>query len=736
MRFVAFLRAHRRSTYVATFLLPAALLATPALAQRPKRAPSTEAFAFCRAQEQLGDARACWSLWLEKHRVASTEAELAYAEMRSQAAKAPARLRLSATPSAVVTLDGRLLGKTPVDGVSVAAGEHRIVFVHEGQSEGRTITVTAGEVRGVDVDFEAPALPASRRPAEPLAPHASPSAGEVLDLCSLSARTGARKERMVVFAPSSTGQVNDDARLRAGDGASVIRRVFGGRFATDRFHNVLGSFPGKKGWEDRTWLSLSEVRSFVGEAHADGDASEDAHVERERAFVDYSLGCADYIVVPSIRAHETRWEGPRGDGRSPSLAFAMDGVLGVFRKHGDAFERIALLKASVPSFTEPNAPDPRQIEMAAATVVPRYVSAIPDSACVAGKHPVDGVAALGACSSDEAPGALAERRADPCGGSLDESRPAEDRLASSVTCMVRRRALELARAFEEDSRTIDRFGLFAIARPYTPPSPASLPSFPLGRAEGVKVGDAFEVLDSNRRRTAFLKVVHVGPGGAAGATEPSVLTARLGEAPDGARLDVYHRLGVVVAPYAAVAMLTYCDGNTRVQSGLASQDFTLPDAMFGGGATIGYDVSSIVHSSESYVRVGAGIFTGNGLNTSARLVPIDLWLEKGFDLARRLTLVTAVGGTLQLGSVDLLTSLPPATDVLHVSSATYGPAVRLGLDVLLHPDWSLRLEAAARMPLNSASYAESDGKAIPAEWQSRNDHFATISANVGLAKTF
>ncbi len=201
-------------------------------------------------------------------------------------------------------------------------------------------------------------------------------------------------------------------------------------------------------------------------------------------------------------------------------------------------------------------------------------------------------------------------------------------------------------------------------------------------------------------------------------------------------MDVYPQLGIVVAPYAAIAMLTYSYGTTRVHSGLETQDFTLPDVVFGGGGTLGYDLSSLVHSTETYVRVGAGLFTGNGLNTSAQLVPIDLWLEKGLYLARRVTLTAAVGGTFQLSSVSLLATVGPYQEDLHVSSSTYGPAGRLGLDVMLVPGWSVKLDGAVRVPLNSASYTESDGKDLPAEWLNRDDHFATIGANLGIAKTF
>ncbi len=76
-----------------------------------------------------------------------------------------------------------------------------------------------------------------------------------------------------------------------------------------------------------------------------------------------------------------------------------------------------------------------------------------------------------------------------------------------MKCAVRTRAFELARSFEKDSRQVDGWNLFAMVA--HPDSPS--PSFALGRAEGVKIGDAFEVLDRNNERIAFLKAIKIGP---------------------------------------------------------------------------------------------------------------------------------------------------------------------------------------------------------------------------------
>jgi hypothetical protein len=742
----------RRLTRVAVVTIATLLLVAPAFAQRAPRSASAEAFSFCREQEKAGDARACWSVWLQKYRSAGSEAELAYAEANPTrgAGTSTARLQLTSTPSADVTLDGRRLGMTPRDGVEVSPGEHRITFANRSRTEGRTITVVAGESRVVDVQFDA-------KPVAPVptseAPTTRPPSGEILDFCALSPAKGARKERVILFSPSGTARVNNNAELRAFDGARLVREVFTARFALERFHNVLSSFPAKKGWEERESLTLAEVRVFLRDTpeQPEGTADYESRVEREKRFISYSVGCADYIAIPTITSHETKWETSKltpPDAATPPkfLSFAMNGSLGIFRRKGDRFERIARLSASVPSFevassrgvaTELDDAGVDSLSPPRVRSLPTYVSGVPDPKCLTGKTAAEGVAGLAACGPtgegtvEQALGSFDERLGAACARSRDASTPDSERLTSSVQCELRSRSYELARAFQVDARKVDGWKLFGVLAHSS--SPASLT---LGREDGVKSGDVFQVRGEDDERLAFFKVAQVGAGGPAGEKDHTLLEPLSGDAVTGARLEAYPQLGLVVAPYASFGLLTYCYGTTRIQSGDTFQDFTLPGVVFGGGATLGYEISSLVRWSNTYARVGGGIFTGSGLNTSALLVPIDLWFEKAFHVARRFSVAAAIGGTVQRSSVNVLTALDGVDEDLNVSSTMFGPAARLGADVMLHPDWSLKLEAAARVPMNSAAYTESDGKAIPAEWQSRDDHFATIAANLGIARTF
>ncbi len=705
-----------RSRAGAVLLVAAAILyPTAGLAQSKKADPAlrkglpAEAFSSCREQQKVGDATACWTVWLQKYRATGGEAEIAYAEEHAQPAK-----------ESLVPSQAPAPNESPKEDASATAHDQ----------------------------------PVSKPVASASTGYAS---GDVLDFCALAPKkdTGKfEKQRVVLFAPSETGQVNDDPQIRGVDGAQLVRDIFTARFALDRFNNVVVSLPGKKAWEAQESLTVAELQAFVAEVRDGSDEDRKQRTEKERLFTAYSLACADYVAIPTVTSHETKWEDQKvktknGERTIKALSFKMDAALGIFRRDGASFKRVALLSASVPSFVD------TMSDMAAASVpevnvggvdllsaaaklpeLPKYVSAVPDPACLAGKVGAEGVAGLASCglkgegTVEQALGSLDERLGSVCKKARSEKTPENERPALTVQCEVRVRAFQLARSLQKESRKVDGWKLFGVLADAN-----SAPSVALGRDEGVKVGYAFEVLNANHERVAFFKATQIGPGGGAGEKERSRLAARSGEAPEGARLDEYPQMGLVFTPSASFGLLTYNYGTTRI-GGASGGNVSLPSTVFGGGATVGYDLSSLLEWSETYARVGGGIFAGSGDHTSVMLIPIDLWFEKGVYMARRLMLVTAIGPTVQMSSVKLRAAAPIIPEDLHLSTTMYGPAARLGLDVLLHPDWSLRLEGIARIPLNSASYSEADKKPIPADWQRRVDHFATLAANLGVAKTF
>jgi hypothetical protein len=77
------------------------------------------------------------------------------AEEERREASAPARLRITVTPWGDVWIDGRPMGRAPID-VPLAPGTHRIGVGAETPSQTRTVRLRAGETQQLDLDLAPP----------------------------------------------------------------------------------------------------------------------------------------------------------------------------------------------------------------------------------------------------------------------------------------------------------------------------------------------------------------------------------------------------------------------------------------------------------------------------------------------------------------------------------------------------------------------------------------------------
>jgi hypothetical protein len=142
---------------IAAVVLPVvvAWLEPLARSQEKPKTPSAAAFSSCREQEKIGDARACWAIWLQKFVSAGSEAEVAYAQEHAKGLQAPAPssadpsqrpapsppppprpatptaaspqtipantfVSLYSSPPSLVDLDGKRIGLTPIERVAFA----------------------------------------------------------------------------------------------------------------------------------------------------------------------------------------------------------------------------------------------------------------------------------------------------------------------------------------------------------------------------------------------------------------------------------------------------------------------------------------------------------------------------------------------------------------------------------------------------------------------------------------
>jgi hypothetical protein len=66
------------------------------------------------------------------------------------------RLNVNAVPWAEISVDGRRVGRTPLEGLSISAGSHRITFYHPAFGAHHTVTVvTANETAHAVMHFTA-----------------------------------------------------------------------------------------------------------------------------------------------------------------------------------------------------------------------------------------------------------------------------------------------------------------------------------------------------------------------------------------------------------------------------------------------------------------------------------------------------------------------------------------------------------------------------------------------------
>jgi hypothetical protein len=776
------------------------------------RTPSAEAFSACREQEKIGDARACWALWMQKFGSSGSESEVAYAQehagnMRTSSEPSkgsetggPTAVALSANPPALVEVDGKKIGLTPIARLNVTPGDHTAVFQRWDAGRGmlkavKPFTATAGETLSLEAkaeDFHSPSEKAAPEKAASESPttgsgpapapgpqseggdsksaatngtaHAAASGttgyrggGDVLDLCALEPKKDAtrfQKQRVVVFAPADAAQLNDDAKVKAQDGGKLVRDIFTARFPLPRFHNVVTELPAKKEWASQDALTVEAIQAYVKQPDDEGDKDRTARLDKEREFVGYSVACTDYVVVPVITSHETKWEDKKvktskGEQTVKSLNLKLGGTLAIFKRDGSGFKKIAALDESVPSIADmmsdtvtANLPPMKVAGVdlldAAAKIpdLPKYVSAVPDPQCLAGKVGKGGAAALAECvkgegTTEQAFGGLDERLGPVCRKAKDASGSERDDL--NIQCEVRARAFQLSRAFQKDARSVEGWKLFGVLA-----KKGDDPSFALGKDEGVKVGYAFQVLDPGGDRLGFFKVTNVGAGGESGEKEPTVLSLRSGEATEGARLEEYPQLGLVITPFGSGGIIALNSGPTTVSGGGHTAQFTLPTFAYGGGANFGWDLSGLLGWVETYARVDGGVLFGaGGAGTSAMFFPIDVWFEKGFYLGKTVTFLTALGPSMQ---ITKLTVTPPGNwttfpQNLSLSTTQYGAALRLGLDFFLGPEWGLRTELFGRIPVTTASYSEDNG--LPMQgFNTRNDRYATFGLNLGVTKGF
>ena len=722
---------------VCALVVLSVLQSAPALAKEPtaqEKKAATDGFKSCHEQESYGDATACWHIWFDKYEHVGTEAEVLFAQERLKRAGVAPKL----APSVPKAVEPKATSSKPEP--------------------------------APEVPPRAPeAAPAA--PTTPAAPSAPASSGAVLilsgpNLCELKPKAGEAglsRKRAIIFAPAGAERIESDAGIKRVGGAQQVREVFLQRFPLERFDNLLTTLPGQAGWEVKPSLSKDELKQYVTSATAGGDAAFATRLTQ-------SLDCVDFLVFPAITAHSVK---PMPAGKGAALELGLDGKLGIFKASATGFVLVTTLNASVPGFMD-------RAQDAAAEQTAKAMSSATSSANGATSqvnqaggqlnnvaNQAQNAANQAQSAADSASGAAAnlangqvpggvgtgsangsagdgsglvpkaelppfknplgnmhERMSDAC----TKAKTPDDNLL----CEVRVRAYQLSWHFRDDALSVEGWQRISPLL-FGAGGDPSAPGVALGAEESLKVGDAFTANGPDGERLGYFKVVSVGPGGSGGQAQPSELNLRMGTASQGMQLREYRSWGLELTAHgAAEAILATAADHYVLVGDMGYAQYKMPRFAIGGGGSIGYDLSGLLASAETSVRVRAEYLSGNGTGLTASILPIDLSFEKGFYLGKGLNFFVALGPTLSL--VKLKVALPilsgaPELPLQELSATRFGGQANTGLDILLSPRVALRFAGIFRYNLGSgytASGAEFTwGDGI-------RDSFSTLGLNVGL----
>jgi hypothetical protein len=575
---------------------------------------------------------------------------------------------------------------------------------------------------------------------------ADPVRGAVIDLCTqreTSDGTQSVKQRAVILGPAGLERFDADPKLGSLAASTHARETFMARFPLDRLYGVVTAIPGDAAWLDRPSVALAEVRDAVERAPVvqpfAGDEPDAA--ARERAFVGYSLGCADLVLVPVVDRVDVTWSWQYVEDRAlgaqatPSGASASASVqngrmylptvdvsvrVGVFRRQGDALVLAGVVAGD--SGHHSGMPD---LPPASAGSVPTYTSAVPDASCTIGP-PVDGSAGV-TCADGTARSSMIAYGRNEFSGSVCQARDMTNPDVWAL-CTVRLQTELAVGGVQKRVRELPEMRLYAELRRGNQDD-AGGPGIALGRHEGVKVGYGFFTKNAAGDITSFFKVTDPGPGGAGGDQQRTALRSRFGEYRFGDRVYEYPQSNWYLGVRLEGGPLGGMSPPTMFTTGaLAGTTASFPSWVGGLGLSFMWDCSGITNMTEA--RTGAEIHALFGATSSVRFLalPIDFPnLEKGFYIAPR----TKLYASLAFSAGWLFESLAGQDQGVSVEALQgylIGVASAVGVELMATPDRLIRFDVSAR----TYGHASVDTTADTAELDARDDHYSTIMARLSV----
>jgi hypothetical protein len=572
--------------------------------------------------------------------------------------------------------------------------------------------------------------------------------GSVIDLCTRREPFDGKrsiKQRGVVLGPAGLERFDADPKLAALGASAHARETIVARFPLDRLYDVVSTLPGDPSWLGRASVPLAEVEDTLARAALPrpfaGD--EPGGDERERAFVRYSLGCADWVLVPVVERVDVRWDNQRVELRELGVVKTAAGArpgfgvearemwlpqldvtlrVGVFYRRGDALVRSALVSGG--SRKRSGMPDLPPASWGAG--VPAFVSAIPIASCAIPPHGIDDTKGL-ACPAGTASAALLSHGKNEFSDHVCQARTMENPDQWAV-CAVRLETELAVGGAQKQVRELPELRLFDEERRGNPLDPDG-PALAIGRHEGVKVGYGFFTKDAEGNMTSFARVLRPGPGGAAGEFERTALRLRFGDARPGERAFEYPQSNLYFGVRLETGPLYGMAPPTVFPTGpLARTVAAFPDWVGGLGLSSIWDASGAVNWTEFRTGVEAHALAGATPSVRMLALPIDFPnLEKGWTLGRMklfASLAFSAGWLfVSLAELDSWLGIPRVLQGYLV-----GGAAALGLELMLTPDLLVRVDVSGRAYGLASVTTTAETQALDA----RDDHYAALVARLSF----
>lgn len=323
---------------------------------------------------------------------------------------------------------------------------------------------------------------------------------------------------------------------------------------------------------------------------------------------------------------------------------------------------------------------------------------IPGNKCSVGK-PVDGRAGLkGVC--EETRPSLPKRELGVAGMSERSGKYCRKIDPSNIhlvgLCEARVRAENLTLVVQKSAKKLEGWQLFAPLEETEEDGPL----VSVGEEEGVRAGDIYVAKvqneDGSWSSSGFARVVKAGPGGGQG--DGSALTWRAGGAESGVRMEEHPQIGVSLGILPAASGLLETSDSPLVLK---------MEGWVGSSIEVGYNLTPYMNFGwgEFWLRTHTDLYHAGGTFEAGVLGAEESRIDWGFihlyagpelkiylfpyvDLFASL----AGGTTMVLGFSDAKLKDENDKDIQDMAFGIgYGAIGDAGIDIVFHPDWSLRI---------------------------------------------